>query len=80
MVTEAWNLTKNELHHTCFDIFCRKFPAQLFLREPTNRTFDSLFNGRDLLRQLTDLTFKWRELIKMMLPLLAIREIFPFQF
>ena len=78
MVTEAWNFTShNKLHHTCF---CRKFPAQIFLTEPTNRTFDSLFNGRDLLRQLTDLIFKWRELIKMMLPLLAIREIFPFQF
>ena len=37
--------------------------------------FDSCFNGRLLLKQLSDLNFKWKEFIKMMSSLLPVREI-----
>ena len=38
------------------------------------------FNGRLMLIQLTDLNFKWRELIKMLPFLLKVREIDSFEF
>ena len=37
-------------------------------------------NVRLMLRQLTNLNFKWKRLIKMMPSLLAVREISPFRF
>ena len=43
---------------------------------PENTTFDSYFNGQLMLRQLINLNFKWRVFIKMMSPLLAVRENF----
>ena len=43
-------------------------------------TFDSCYNVRLMLRQLTNLNFKWKRLIKMMPSLLAVREISPFRF
>ena len=37
-------------------------------------------NGRLMLKQLNDLNSKWRQLIKIMPSLLAVRVIFPFEF
>ena len=37
--------------------------------------FDGCFNGRLMLKQLSNLNFKWKEFIKMMPSLLAVREI-----
>ena len=47
-----------------------------------NRTdaFDSCFNGWLMLKQLTDLSFKWRDVIKMMHSFLPVEDIYPFKF
>ena len=55
--------TKNKLHGRCFDDYLKKLFRKNILK---NATFDSCFDSRLMLRQLTDLTFKWRELIKRM--------------
>ena len=44
------------------------------LENVPNVAFDSCFNDPVIYRQLTDLYFKWKKSIKMMLLLLAIRE------
>ena len=41
------------------------------LENATGHAFDSYFNGQHILRQLTDLNFKWTELIEKMLSLLG---------
>ena len=44
------------------------------LENVPNVAFDSCFNDPVIYRQLTDLYFKWKKSIKMMLLLIAIRE------
>ena len=51
-------------------MLCRKITGR-----SRSDAFDSRFNGRLILRQLTNPNFTWRELLKM-IP--AVREIFPF--
>ena len=50
------------------------------LEKASAHTFDRCFNGRLMFRQLTDLNFKWIEMIRAMPSLLAVNETFPFEF
>ena len=71
---KAWNFTTYKLHHRYFDNNLQKNFRTNILESDTADTFDSCFNCRIILRQLTDLNFK-------MIPsLLAAREISPLEF
>lgn len=70
---KALDVTKNKLGHRYFDNNSRKISEQIFLRMTPGRHFDNCFNGR-LLRQLNDLNFKLKYLIKVIPSLLAVRE------
>ena len=50
------------------------------LEKASAHTFDRCFNGRLMFRQLTDLNFKWIEMIRVMPSLLAVNETSPFEF
>ena len=71
---KAWNFTTFKLHHRYFDNNLQKnFPTNI-LESDTADAFDSCFNGRIMLKQLTDLNFK-------IIPsLLAAREISSLEF
>ena len=58
-------------------MICRKFSEKIFLRTRLDNPFDSYFNGRLMFRQLTDLNFGWIKLMKVVLSLIALRDIFP---
>ena len=71
---KAWNFTIYKLRHRYFDNNLQKKFRTNILESDTTDTFDSCFNGRIMLRQLTDVNFK-------MIPsLLAAREIYPLEF
>ena len=71
---KALNFTTYKLHHRYFDNNLQKnFQANILESEAAD-TFDSCFNCRIILTQLTDLNFK-------MIPsLLASREVSPLEF
>ena len=50
------------------------------LEKASAHTFDRCFNGRLMFRQLTDLNFKWIEMIRVMPSLLAVSETSPIEF
>lgn len=50
------------------------------MRTSPTYTFDKIFNGSFMLRQIVDLNFKYGKLIKIMPSLLAFRETSPFEF
>ena len=66
----AWNFTKNKLHHRCLDNKLQKIFRKNVPKNSTGQIL-RIVNGRFMVRQLTDLNFKWRELIKMIPSLLA---------
>ena len=69
------NFSKNKLHHRCFDNNLQKFLLTITLENVPDIFFDGCFNGQLMLKQLSNLNFKWKEFIKMMPSLLAVREI-----
>ena len=71
---KAWNFASYKHDHRYFDNNMQKIFRTNILESDTADTFDSCFNCRIKLRQLTDLNFK-------MIPsLLAGRKIFPLEF
>ena len=74
---KAWNFTKNKLRHRCFDNKLQKILQTNVLENVTGQIL-LIVNGRLMLRHLTELNFKWSELIKMIQFLLAARKI-PFR-
>ena len=73
------NFTENRLCHRYFDYrkLTGNFRYKSSLENHGTDTFDSSFNDLLMLRQLTDLNFKWKELIQLMPSLRATRKIFP---
>lgn len=62
------------LLHRCFSQNLQKISEKIFLRATAHRDFRSCFNGRLMLKQLVDLSFK-------LIPSLpAVRKISPFEF
>ena len=57
-VLKAWNFTTHKLRHRYFDSNLQKNFQTNILESDTANTFDSCFNSRIMLRQLTDLNFK----------------------
>ena len=71
---KAWNFTACKPHHRYFDNNLQENFRTNLLESDTADTFDSCFNCRIILTQLTDINFK-------MIPsLLAAREISPVEF
>ena len=71
---KTWNFTIYKICQGCFDDNLQKNFRTNILKSYTADTFDSCFNDRIMLRQLTDMNFK-------MIPsLLAAREISPLEF
>ena len=54
---KAWNFTKNEVQGRCLD---NNFPNKYSWKRYQVYTFDQWFNGRPMIRQLTDPNVKWR--------------------
>ena len=71
---KAWNFTIYKPRHRCFDNNLQKNLRTNIVDSNTSDTFDSYFNGRILLKQLTDLNFK------KLSSLLAARELPPLEF
>ena len=71
---KAWNFTIYKPRHRCFDNNLQKNLRTNIVDGNTADTFDSYFNGRILIKQLTDLNFK------KISPLLAARELPPLEF
>ena len=69
---KAWNFTENKLRHRCFDYNSQKIFRTNILGNSNRHICDSYFDGQLKLRQLTDLNFKWRWLIKMIPYLLSV--------
>ena len=76
---KAFNFTKDKLRRRCFDNKLGKIFRTNVLENVTGQII-LIVNGRVMFINLTNLNFKWRELIKMMLFLLAVRKIPPFEF
>ena len=71
---KAWDFITYKLHHRYFDNNLQKNFLRNILESDTEDTFDSCFNCRIMLRQLTCLNFK-------MIPSsLAAREMSPLEF
>lgn len=74
----ASSFTKNNSLTDTLLIICRKFSEQIFLRRRSDRyvflmlSFFCCFNGRLMLRQSTDLSFKREDLVKVIPSLLDI--------
>ena len=73
----ALNFSKNKLHRRYFDNNLQEFSRTNIIENVTGYWlfFDSCFNGRLMVKQSNDLNFKWSEFVKLMLSLLAVREI-----
>ena len=73
----ALNVSKNKLHRRYFDNNLQEFSRTNIIENVAGYWlfFDSRFNGRLMVKQSNDLNFKWNEFVKLMLSLLAVREI-----